>query len=95
MPEAAEDLNVKFIFGPSIKDNEVGNVIFEDFLPNALKAGNFVPAPEPLVVGRGLESVQGAVDLLARGCLQRKWLSLSKASSAYWLDPWCRFWGKG
>lgn len=35
-----------------------GKHIFEDFLPNALRTGNFVPAPQPEVVGYGLESIQ-------------------------------------
>jgi hypothetical protein len=65
-------VKIKHIFGTSIKDNEVGKAIYEDFLPKALKAGTFVPAPEPLIAGKGLESVQGAVDLVNKGVSARK-----------------------
>ena len=30
--------------------------LHDDFLPTALKAGTFVPAPEPLGVGKGLDT---------------------------------------
>ncbi|CEL03762.1 hypothetical protein ASPCAL04906 [Aspergillus calidoustus] len=69
---APEGVTVKSIFGTSLKDNEVGKAIYEDFLPKALEAGSFVPAPEPLVAGRGLESLQGAVDLMGKGVSARK-----------------------
>ncbi len=71
-PTPPEGVKIKHIFGTSIKDNEVGKAIYEDFLPKALKAGTFVPAPEPLIAGKGLESVQGAVDLINKGVSARK-----------------------
>jgi hypothetical protein len=46
--------------------------IYEDFMPKALVTGAYVPAPDPLVVGKGLESVQEAVDLINKGVLVRK-----------------------
>ncbi|KAL4862123.1 hypothetical protein BDV12DRAFT_190635 [Aspergillus spectabilis] len=70
--KAPEGVTLKIIFGTSLKDNDVGKAIYETFLPKALKAKSFVPAPEPLVVGVGLESIQGAVDLLAKGVSARK-----------------------
>ena len=36
--------------------------IWSDFLPRALKSGSFLAKPGPVVVGKGLESVQAAVD---------------------------------
>lgn len=51
----------------TFKDNQVGKAVYEDFLPKALKVGAFKTVPEPLVAGKGLESVQGAVDLLQKG----------------------------
>ncbi|KAK0509739.1 hypothetical protein JMJ35_008133 [Cladonia borealis] len=66
-PAPPEGVTVKHIFGTTLKDNEVGKAVYEDFLPMALKAGTFVPAPEPLIAGNGLESVQGAVDLQQKG----------------------------
>lgn len=70
--DGPEDVTVKAIFATTLKDNEVGKAIYEDFLPRALKAGTFVPAPEPLVAGKGLESVQGAVDLQRKGVSAQK-----------------------
>ena len=71
-PDPPEGVTIKHIFGSAIKDNEVGKAVFEDFLPKALETGSFVPAPEPLVSGTGLESVQDAVDLLQKGVSARK-----------------------
>ena len=66
-PDPPEGVTVKHIFGTTPKDNEVGKAVYADFLPKALKAGTFMPAPEPLIAGKGLESVQGAVDLHKKG----------------------------
>ena len=71
-PNTPEDTTVKHVFATTIKDNDVGKAVYEDFLPKALKAGTFVPAPEPLVAGKGLESLQGAVDLLTKGVSAKK-----------------------
>ncbi|MCJ1458808.1 hypothetical protein MMC28_009182 [Mycoblastus sanguinarius] len=71
-PDPPEGVTIKSVFGTSIKDNQVGKAVYDDFLPKALKAGTFVPAPEPLVAGKGLESVQSAVDLLRKGVSARK-----------------------
>lgn len=71
-PDPPEGITMKQVYALSIKDNHVGEAIYEDFLPKALKAGTFVPAPEPLVGGRGLEGVQAAVDLQHKGTSARK-----------------------
>ena len=60
------------VFTPSCKDNNVGKAIWEYFLPRALEAGSFVPAPEPLIPGKSLESLQGAVNLQRKGVSARK-----------------------
>lgn len=62
-----DGIQVRHIFGTTLKDNFVGKAVYEDFLPRALRSGAFVPAPEPLVVGTGLEKVQEAVDLYGKG----------------------------
>jgi NADPH:quinone reductase-like Zn-dependent oxidoreductase len=67
-----EGMGIKHIFGVAIKDNEVRKGIYEHFMPKALKSGAFVPAPEPLVVGKGLEKVQEAVDLIGKGVSAKK-----------------------
>ena len=71
-PDPPEGVSIKHVFATTIKDNEVGKAIYEDFLPEALRAGSYVPAPEPLVAGKGLESVQGAVDLHSKGVSAKK-----------------------
>jgi NADPH:quinone reductase-like Zn-dependent oxidoreductase len=71
-PEPPAGVGIKHIFGTSIKDNEVGKVVYEDFLPMALAKGTFIPAPEPVVVGKGLESVQAGVDAQKKGVSAKK-----------------------
>ncbi|OOF91851.1 hypothetical protein ASPCADRAFT_56526 [Aspergillus carbonarius ITEM 5010] len=66
-PAPPEGVSVKQVFGTTIKDNFVGKAVYEDLLPHALRAGTFVPAPAPLVVGNGLESIQTAVDRYGQG----------------------------
>ena len=65
-------ISMSQVFSLSIKDNHVGKAIFEDFLPNALRSGAYVPAPKPLIAGRGLESIQDAVDLQRKGTSAQK-----------------------
>ncbi|MCJ1372614.1 hypothetical protein MMC20_003839 [Loxospora ochrophaea] len=62
----------KFIFGSDLVKNEVSKVIYEDFLPAALAQGKFVAAPEPQVIGKGLEYVQEALDLNLKGVSAKK-----------------------
>jgi NADPH:quinone reductase-like Zn-dependent oxidoreductase len=70
--QAPEGITVKSVFGTTIKDNNVGKAIYEDFLPKALKSRSFTPAPEPLVAGVGLDSIQAAIDLQAKGTSAQK-----------------------
>lgn len=65
-------VGAKFIFGSDLKDNEVGPAVYEHFLPAALDKGLFVSAPEPLVVGQGLEAIQTAMDVYAKGVSAKK-----------------------
>ncbi|KAI0903559.1 zinc-binding oxidoreductase CipB [Ustulina deusta] len=66
-PEPLEGVTIKGLFGTSVKDSHVGKAIYEGFLPQALESGSYVPAPEPLVVGKGLNSIQDAVDFHRKG----------------------------
>lgn len=70
--QEVEGVTVQRLFGTTLKDNGVGKAMFEDFLPKALVAGSFVPAPSPLVVGNGLEFVQAAVDKMVEGVSAQK-----------------------
>jgi NADPH:quinone reductase-like Zn-dependent oxidoreductase len=65
-------IGAKFIWGSDLMANEVGSGIYECFLPEALASGKYVVAPEPFVVGEGLESVQTALDEILKGVSARK-----------------------
>ena len=65
-------VETKFVFGTDLMANEVGELIYKDFLPDALAKGEYVAAPEPQVVGKGLERVQEALDMLRKGVSARK-----------------------
>jgi NADPH:quinone reductase-like Zn-dependent oxidoreductase len=58
-----EGIECKFFIPNDLGDPEsVVARIWRDFLPQGLAEKVFVPEPEPLVVGKGLEAVQGAYD---------------------------------
>ncbi|KAH9218299.1 zinc-binding oxidoreductase CipB [Leptodontidium sp. 2 PMI_412] len=50
----------------------VGKAVFEYFLPKALKSGAYVLAPEPIIAGTGLESIQFGIDMLRKGVSAKK-----------------------
>ena len=60
-------VEVAAIAGTSLRDDEVGPMIYRDFLPDALASGRYVAAPTPKVVGRGLEAFQHAIDAQRAG----------------------------
>lgn len=62
----------KFIFGSTLQENEVSHVLYEKYLPEALARGFFVAAPEPLIVGKGLENIQLALDTHMKGVSAKK-----------------------
>lgn len=66
-PDPPEGVTMKQVIATTIKDNHVGQAVYRDFLPKALKAETFVPSPKPIVVGQGLESVQSAIDYYQKG----------------------------
>ncbi|KAJ5538122.1 Polyketide synthase enoylreductase [Penicillium frequentans] len=65
-------VTAKFVFGSSLYNNEVGGIIYDEFLPEALAQGSFVAAPKPLVAGKGLEKIQEAMDLHMKGVSAKK-----------------------
>ncbi|PYH98409.1 GroES-like protein [Aspergillus ellipticus CBS 707.79] len=71
-PNVPDGVGCKFIFASTIKDNEVSHLLYGEYLPAALANGSFVPAPEPEVVGTGLEAIQGALDALKQGVSAKK-----------------------
>jgi NADPH:quinone reductase-like Zn-dependent oxidoreductase len=62
----------KFIFGSDLMGNGVDKAIFEDFLPAALARGAYIAAPEPLVIGTGLEKIQEALSTNKKGVSAKK-----------------------
>ncbi len=65
-------VDTKSIFGSSLVANEVSRAIYEDYLPAALAQGKYIAAPEPQVVGKGLEYIQEALDVNKRGVSAKK-----------------------
>jgi NADPH:quinone reductase-like Zn-dependent oxidoreductase len=65
-------VDIKFIFGSSLMGNEVSRVVYEDYLPTALAEGKYIAAPEPQIVGKGLEYVQEAFDVNMMGVSAKK-----------------------
>ncbi|KAI1097905.1 GroES-like protein [Jackrogersella minutella] len=68
-----EGIKSRFIDLLNLSDpNAVVGKVFRDFLPKALASGQFVPEPEPLVVGNGLEKIQEAFDIRLKGVSAQK-----------------------
>jgi NADPH:quinone reductase-like Zn-dependent oxidoreductase len=65
-------IRTKFIFGSSLMANEVGPMIYADFLPKALADGRYVAAPDPMVIGRGLDQVQAGLIVQKKGVSAKK-----------------------
>lgn len=68
----AHGIRTSFVWGSSLMTNDVGPMLWEEFLPGALADGCYLPAPAPEVVGSGLQHVQTALDTLRRGVSARK-----------------------
>jgi NADPH:quinone reductase-like Zn-dependent oxidoreductase len=60
-------VRTKMIWGSALIANEVGPMIFEAFLPAALAEARFVAAPNPTVVGTGLEQIPVALERQRQG----------------------------
>ncbi|KAL8691789.1 MAG: hypothetical protein Q9218_003065 [Villophora microphyllina] len=63
----------KFVQAATIKDNEISKATFGSYLPQALAEGRYIAAPQPYMIGNGLEYVQAGIDMVAKG------MSASKA----------------
>lgn len=62
VPNVPAGVESKMVFGSTLKDNEVGPIVWGQFLPAALAQKKFKIAPKPLVAGHGLEAIQAAID---------------------------------
>ncbi|KAK2745946.1 putative secondary metabolism biosynthetic enzyme [Onygenales sp. PD_40] len=63
--KAVEAVNIRGLEGEDEGKN-VGKMVYEDFLPHALNAGKYHIAPDPLISGNGLESIQAALETSKR-----------------------------
>jgi NADPH:quinone reductase-like Zn-dependent oxidoreductase len=64
-------IKTSFIWG-SVVHSPVGDAVYRDFLPEALANGRFKAAPEPEVIGHGLDKIQEAMDTQKKGVSARK-----------------------
>lgn len=66
-------VEAKFIMVDGLVDpKSVVSRIYKEFLPQALESGQFVPAPPPQVVGKGLDKIQDALDIQRKGVSGKK-----------------------
>lgn len=67
-------VRTKFIVAEDIcePDNVASRLVFRDFLPRSLASRQLVPAPEPLVIGKGLEKIQEGMELQKKGVSAQK-----------------------
>lgn len=61
-----------FVWGSSLRDDEIGSALWGDVVPRALATGRLRPMPEPLIVGSGLADIQAALDRQRGGVSARK-----------------------
>jgi NADPH:quinone reductase-like Zn-dependent oxidoreductase len=62
----------KSIIWGSVAHSPVADVVYRDFLPEALANGKFRATPEPFVVGEGLETIQEALNIQKKGVSAKK-----------------------
>ena len=67
-------IRARFVWGSSLMNNEVGPMLWGEFLPRALAEGTYAATPRAEVVGSGLESIQPALDALRRGASATKFV---------------------
>ncbi|PGH04683.1 hypothetical protein GX51_03350 [Blastomyces parvus] len=58
-------VKIRGLEGEDMEKN-VGKMVYEDFLPDALKAGRYSIAPDPLIAGNGLGAIQDALETSKR-----------------------------
>lgn len=57
------------IYGPwvALKDRYVGEAVWQKWIPEALEKGTMKAKPDPIVAGKGLESIQAGLDKQKQG----------------------------
>jgi len=69
---ALRGVRARFVWGSSLMDNEVGRMLWTDYLPAALADRRHVAFPPARIVGHSLDDLQAAVDLLRTGTSTQK-----------------------
>jgi hypothetical protein len=72
LKSALRSTKATFFTATEMMGHEFELEIFTKYLPCALARGDFLCAPEPQVVGNGLEYVQEAIDILGKGVSANK-----------------------
>ena len=57
-----EGVEFSVVQAVDIRNNDVGNMVYRDFLPEALQSGRYKVMPEPKIVGEGIEGIQAGLD---------------------------------
>ncbi|KAJ0117500.1 zinc-binding oxidoreductase [Diaporthe amygdali] len=70
--KSLKGVKVEFVWGSDLYNDGVAEAVYGDFLPSALAQGRFVPAPEPQIVGHGLDKVQEAFEVGKKGVSAKK-----------------------
>ncbi len=65
-------IRAKFVWGSSLAENELGQIIYENFLPRALASESYVAAPDPLLAGHGLAAIPTALQIQEHGVSAKK-----------------------
>ncbi|KAF8178687.1 chaperonin 10-like protein [Mycena galopus ATCC 62051] len=72
VPDWPEGIEMSANLSTSIAENEVGRAVWGIWLETALADGSITCKPQCDVVGKGLEGVQGALDLMFKGVSAKK-----------------------
>lgn len=68
-PGAVPDgIESNFVQVPDLRgDEQLATAVLHDYVPDALADGSYVATPRAEVVGKGLDAIQGAMDMLKKG----------------------------
>ncbi|KAJ5587305.1 alcohol dehydrogenase [Penicillium hispanicum] len=69
-----ENVQTSFVNGldPGMVNLDVGDAVWQKYLPEALRTGKFQAKPDPFVITGGLEKVQEGIDILRQGVSAKK-----------------------
>ncbi|USP77648.1 GroES-like protein [Curvularia clavata] len=71
VPKSIEG-NAVFAVSVALADKYIGDVVWAQWVPEALEKGTLKAVPEPLVIGKGLDAVQKGYDEQKKGVSFRK-----------------------